>query len=169
MMFQDDHILAMAPNDQIYDFKGKFVDKFSERPVGLSVENTAWANTVVASAGYMLGIVINTGKETRMSMNMKVPRQKTGKVDLEINWLTKVLFVNMLILAMVIISAEGFVGEWYLKYFKIVLILSSIIPISMKISLDFAKVYYSYSISTDADIAGCIPRTTTIPEELGRI
>ena len=25
MMFQDDYIEAMAPNDQIYDFKGKFI------------------------------------------------------------------------------------------------------------------------------------------------
>ena len=38
-----------------------------------------------------------------------------------------------------------------------------------KISLDFAKIYYSYSIGNDKDIKGCIPRTTTIPEELGRI
>jgi phospholipid-translocating ATPase len=50
-----------------------------------------------------------------------------------------------------------------------VLLLSSIIPISMRINLDFAKVYYSYCIGSDNDIEGCIPRTTTIPEELGRI
>jgi len=39
----------------------------------------------------------------------------------------------------------------------------------MRINLDFAKVYYSLSIAKDKDIEGCIPRTTTIPEELGRI
>jgi phospholipid-translocating ATPase len=75
----------------------------------------------------------------------------------------------MLVLSFVIISADGFLGQWYLKFFKITLILSSIIPISMKLSLDFAKIYYSYSIGNDPDIKGCIPRTTTIPEELGRI
>ena len=39
----------------------------------------------------------------------------------------------------------------------------------MRINLDLAKIYYSYLISNDADIPGCIVRNSTIPEELGRI
>ena len=51
----------------------------------------------------------------------------------------------------------------------IVITLSSIIPISMKINLDLAKIYYSYGIQEDEGIAGCIARNSTIPEELGRL
>ena len=32
-----------------------------------------------------------------------------------------------------------------------------------------AKIYYSYCIYVDEEIAGTIPRNSTIPEELGRI
>jgi phospholipid-translocating ATPase len=39
----------------------------------------------------------------------------------------------------------------------------------MRINLDLAKIYYSYLISNDTDIPGCIVRNSTIPEELGRI
>lgn len=43
----------------------------------LSVENTLWANTVVAS-GTALGVVIYTGRETRSVMNTSQPNSKVG-------------------------------------------------------------------------------------------
>lgn len=59
--------------------------------IGISVENTMWANTVLA-AGNAVGLVIYTGRETRSVMNNSAPRSKTGLIDLEINNLTKVNF-----------------------------------------------------------------------------
>lgn len=43
----------------------------------LSIENTMWANTVVAS-GTALGVVIYTGKETRSVMNTSQPKYKVS-------------------------------------------------------------------------------------------
>ena len=149
---------------------GQYVSGSSEQEKeGLSLENTIWANTVLASPGYILGMVVHTGVETRMAMNASAPRQKVGVLDLEVNWLSKVLFVLMCFFAMLIIVADGFQGEWYFKYFRIILLLCAIIPISMRINLDFAKLYYKFTIETDEDIDGTIARNSTIPEELGRI
>lgn len=39
----------------------------------------------------------------------------------------------------------------------------------MRISMDFAKMFYSYQIGHDDHIKGAKARTSTIPEELGRI
>ena len=114
-------------------------------------------------------MVVHTGIETRMAMNASAPRQKVGVLDLEVNWLSKVLFVLMCFFAMLIIVADGFGGEWYFKYFRIILLLCAIIPISMRINLDFAKLFYKYTIETDEEIEGTIARNSTIPEELGRI
>jgi phospholipid-translocating ATPase len=76
----------------------------------------------------------------------------------------------MLIISAIIIVLDGFVGTWYFKYFRFVLLLSSIIPISLRVNLDLAKIYYSYCISADTKhIEGTIARNSTIPEELGRI
>ena len=47
--------------------------------------------------------------------------------------------------------------------------LSSIIPISLRVNLDIAKLYYSYLINNDPDIPQTIARNSNIPEELGRI
>lgn len=160
----------MAPNDEIYDFKGVYTsgDSFDEE--GLSLSNTLWANTVLASPGFILGIVVHTGRETRMSMNISQPRMKIGKLDLEVNWLSKVLFAVMCFLSFAVVALDGFQGDWSVKFFRMNLLLCSIIPISMRINLDLAKIYYSYLIQNDSKIIpGCIVRNSTIPEELGRI
>jgi phospholipid-translocating ATPase len=102
-------------------------------------------------------------------MNSKVPTSKTSMLDLEINYLSKILFVLMLILSFSIVLLNGFHGEWLLFYFRVVLLLSSIIPISLRVNLDLAKMWYSYCINIDTLIPGTIARNSTIPEELGRI
>jgi phospholipid-translocating ATPase len=102
-------------------------------------------------------------------MNSKMPRSKVGLIDSEINVLSKILFVLMLIIAALIITMDGFIGLWYFKYFRFLLLLASIIPISLRVNLDLAKIFYSYLISNDETIKGTIARNSTIPEELGRI
>lgn len=167
---EGDYVLADPPNDQIYKFMGQYVSNSGEQEKeGLSLENTIWANTVLASPGYILGMVVQTGLETRMAMNTSAPRQKVGTLDLEVNWLAKVLFVLMVVISAAIIAADGFQGDWYFKFFRVILLLCAIIPISMRINLDFAKLFYKYKIESDEEIEGTIARNSTIPEELGRL
>jgi len=39
----------------------------------------------------------------------------------------------------------------------------------LRVNLDLGKTYYSYDIMHDKNIPGTIVRTSTIPEELGRV
>lgn len=167
----DFSLVANPPNDNIYDFKGYFGtgNEESEQKEPLSLENTLWSNTVLASAGYVLAAVVYTGKETRSEMNSKFAHTKIGKLDMEINRLSKFLFVFMVLMSIGIVALDGFKGNWYINFFRFVLLLSAIIPISLRVNLDLAKVYYSYCIYKDYEIPGTIPRNSTIPEELGRI
>jgi len=82
----DGKIVANPPNNLIYDFQGFFESKdlatnasvigrvpdpgFVARE-GLSLENTMWANTVLASSGHVLAMVVYTGLETRANMNQR--------------------------------------------------------------------------------------------------
>ena len=43
-------------------------------------------------------------------MNSKMPRSKIGLIDQEINFLSKILFLLMLVIAAIIITMDGFVG-----------------------------------------------------------
>jgi phospholipid-translocating ATPase len=48
-------------------------------------------------------------------------------------------------------------------------LLSSIIPISLRVNLDLANNNYSYGIKTDEEIQGSMARNSNIPEDLGRL
>lgn len=168
----DAHILAYPPSDLIYDFKGYFqpgAEHETTNREGLSLENTLWSNTVLASTGYILGMVVYTGRETRSMMNARDANTKVGKLDLEINRLSKFLFCFMICVSMVVVALDNFQGQWVIKFFRFVLLLSYIIPISVRVNLDMAKIYYAYCIYKDEEMLGTIPRNSTIPEELGRI
>jgi phospholipid-translocating ATPase len=70
------------------------------------------------AAGWMMGLVIFTGKETRAQMNSREPRTKMGRFDEEINWLSKILFVLMVGLALVMNIFREFNLLWPLYFFR---------------------------------------------------
>ncbi|XP_070194788.1 probable phospholipid-transporting ATPase IIB isoform X2 [Littorina saxatilis] len=163
------NVYAEKPQKDIYNFVGTFTrTDGSTVEDSLSVENTLWANTVVAS-GTALGVVVYTGCETRSVMNTSQPHSKIGTVDLEINTLTKLLFSAVIILSLLMMILKGFGGPWYRYLFRFILLFSYIIPISLRVNLDMGKAWYSWVIQRDKDMPGTTVRTTTIPEELGRI
>lgn len=167
------YILADPPSKQIYYFKGLCIFQHGvlQKKEALSLEQTMWANTVLASSS-AVGVVIYTGKETRAQKNSSTPQNKFGAIDLEINAISKALFLFMIGCAVVIVGLNGFPGPLsnnLLNIFRFLLLLSSIIPISLRVNLDFAKIIYSYKINNDQNIPGTIARNSMIPEELGRI
>jgi phospholipid-translocating ATPase len=73
-----------------------------------------WANTVLASNGYILAMVVYTGKETRAIMNEREPATKYGKIENELNQISKLLFLFMVILSVGIVAMNGFQGNFEL-------------------------------------------------------
>lgn len=128
-----------------------------------------WANTVLASQGFVIGLVTYTGRETRTQMNQKSPRSKMCLLDIEVNFLSKLLFFLMGMLAAIITLLNGLHGNFGMFFMRLILLLSSIIPISLRVNLDLAKLYYTYMINSDPEISGSIGRNSSIPEDLGRI
>lgn len=49
------------------------------------------------------------------------------------------------------------------QFMRVLILLSSIIPISMRVNLDFAKLFYSNGINKDQSIEGTITRNSTCP------
>lgn len=94
---------------------------------------------------------------------------QVGLLDLELNQLTKALFVALVALSVVMVTLQGFVGPWYRNLFRFLLLFSYIIPISLRVNLDMGKAAYGWMIMKDESIPGTVVRTSTIPEELGRL
>lgn len=54
---------------------------------------------------------------------------QVGLLDLELNQLTKALFLALVALSVVMVTLQGFVGPWYRNLFRFLLLFSYIIPI----------------------------------------
>lgn len=54
-------------------------------------------------------------------------------------------------------------------FMRYMILLSNVIPVSMRVNLEFAKLVYSRVINRDKDIPGTLARNSNIPENLGRI
>uniref|UniRef100_A0A8C7YB77 Phospholipid-transporting ATPase n=1 Tax=Oryzias sinensis TaxID=183150 RepID=A0A8C7YB77_9TELE len=163
-------VFAQKPQLDIHSFEGNFTREDSDPQIqeSLSIENTLWASTVVAS-GTVIGVVIYTGKETRSVLNTSSAKNKVGLLDLELNRLTKALFLAQVVLSIVMVALQGFVGPWFRNLFRFVVLFSYIIPISLRVNLDMGKSAYGWMIMKDESIPGTVVRTSTIPEELGRL
>lgn len=89
-------------------------------------------------------------------------------------------------LSLVLVALNGFRGPWYIYVFRFLILFSSIIPIryfspgsprcmsthdfqSLRVNLDMGKTVYAHQIMNDSEIPNTIVRTSTLPEELGRI
>lgn len=119
-----------------------------------------WANTVLAS-GRAIGLVVYTGRETRSVMNTTLPESKVGLLDLEVNNLTKILFIFVIILAATMVIMKGLDSNWYRYLMRFILLFSYIIPISLRVNLDMAKLFYSWQIGRDKRIPGTVVRSST--------
>ena len=177
-------IVAGRPSKKVNEFVGTLEympeadggsndDSQSPLSAPLTIDNTAWANTVLASYATILAVVVYTGAQTRQAMSTTPPRSKTGLLDCEINNLTKILCALTLSLSVILVALEGFENQeeikWYVAITRFLILFSTIIPISLRVNLDMGKTVYAWFIERDQGIPGTVVRTSTIPEELGRI
>lgn len=159
-------VTVSAPTKSIHSFLGKL--NYDGHSTGLTIDNTMWANTVLAS-GTAIGCIIYTGIDTRQAMNTTKSGVKTGLLELEINRISKILCVCVFVLSFALVAIHGFTSTWYIDVMRFLILFSTIIPVSLRVNLDLAKSVYAYQIEHDKDIEDTIVRTSTIPEDLGRI
>lgn len=188
-------ITATPPSKEVNTFLGTMTldnsysgsHSIQDREFPLSIDNTAWANTVIASNSTIYAAVIYTGRETRQALSTAKARSKTGLLEEEINNLTKILCGVTLVLSIILVILNGTVKDpeatkptpstptagtehrWWIVIMRFLILFSSIIPISLRVNLDMGKSVYARFIEKDEDIKDTIVRTSTIPEELGRV
>ncbi|KAK9173990.1 HAD ATPase P-type family IC family protein [Cryptosporidium meleagridis] len=162
-----DHLSAANLGKNIPDY----VADTTIQPVveSLMLDNTIWANSVL-TCGKIYGLVIYTGVESRSLMNTctKSLRTKVGLLDAQVNTLSKILFLLLVITSFVLVFCKGFDTLWYVSFARFMLLLSSIIPISLRVNLEMAKIVFSSQINNDKNMKSVTVRSS-IPEELGRI
>jgi len=75
-----------------------------------------------------------------------------GKTDLELNYLSKLLLLIMLVLSILLDLLSSRPENFIISIAKYILLLSSIIPVSLRVNLDFSKLVFCYMINNDKEI-----------------
>lgn len=194
-------LTAGKPDKRVNDFVGTLElapkthsnhEEASNTSTPLTIDNTAWANTVLASSTTVYGVVVYTGPQTRAALSTSASRSKTGLLEDEINGLTKILCLLTAALSIALVALQkaeststapssnaagsagsGGIGEegtqWYVLFTRFLILFSTIVPISLRVNLDMGKSVAAWFIQHDPSIPGTVVRTSTIPEELGRV
>lgn len=131
----------------------------------LSVENTMWMNTILAT-GQVLGMVIYTGGENRAILNTAKPKMKLGIFEAELNKYAMFLGAMSATTSIFFTIIRGLTPRVDVPFVRFLVIFSSVIPISLRTSVELARYFHAYMISKDLDVT---VRNSNIPEELGRI
>ena len=186
-----------APNKLLYTFRGNMDINGTSYPLdnkqillrGCVLRNTEWA----------IGMIVYTGHESKIMMNASSARSKRSKLERGLNWKLVSVFIFLLVLAMTGATC-GFIFEkdrvntgidWYFfrnqenrrspaSCFFILLachivILNTMIPISLYVTLEVVRVIQALFILWDAEMYdpetqnGAVARTTNISDDLGQI
>ncbi|KRZ40142.1 putative phospholipid-transporting ATPase IIB, partial [Trichinella pseudospiralis] len=166
-------VYAAAPTKDIYTFHGlvEKKNKNENEQFVLNVDNVLWTDTVLA-AGSITGVVVYTGKDTRTYLKTSSSSSKSGLLEHDVNIITILSFLFMFFMAaaeLLLIFKAEFLSDTVVGFIRFLLLFSYVIPFSLRINLDLAKIFYAYSVSEDKPSSGILVRNSTVTEDLGRV
>lgn len=170
------------------------IDENGTWSIPLDPSHTAWQATTIRNVAWVVGVVVYTGNETKVGMNKSIPPSKWTKIDMIVNRATIAVFVLQVVLTLLLGATGDFWlvynadRHWYLQEKKhtkwynwlviplrFLLLMSLMIPISLKVTLDAVKYIYALLIDWDLDMvdpetgtaANC--HSSALAEDLGQI
>lgn len=180
------------PSAELYQFTGKLVVR--NKTFALNANQILLKGSYLRNTDWIVGYCIYTGLDTRLMMNSQKVRHKQSKVESKMN----ALIIYILIVQIVIAAILAIIGSfWYknqqqdsqsylpydfvlgvqgtITFFSYFLLMNTLIPISLVVSLEVVKVCQGLFIMGDAKIYA-IDRdkhakvtSMSIIEELGQV
>ncbi|KAI3661015.1 hypothetical protein MP638_004050 [Amoeboaphelidium occidentale] len=182
------------PNSHIYEFDGVLNTSHGES-ISISPTNLLLQGTILKNTDFVFGVVVYTGNQTKLGNNKNIPSTKLTSLDTYIDKTCLRVFALQLTLVLVFglvgnnlaknefmkhpyLYVEGEYSEWYHVLViptRMLLLMSFMIPISLKVTLDMVKYLTAQFITWDIqmyDEQNDIPAfasSTAIAEDLGQI
>ncbi|KAI9475863.1 MAG: hypothetical protein EXX96DRAFT_574950 [Benjaminiella poitrasii] len=196
--FSDDNQDKLEPINEIstlpyHDDEGEVVSH--EKSEAITANSILLRGCVLRNTGWVIGLVLFTGNETKIMLNSGKTPSKQSKMEKATNPYVIVNFVLLLILCLICSiaasivynndhssanffesrDAESGTMEGFIMFWTTLVIYQNIIPISLYISVQIVKTAAAYFIHTDIDMynerlnQSCIPKTWNISDDLGQI
>eukprot|EP00095_Tigriopus_kingsejongensis_P008981 maker-scaffold570_size134912-snap-gene-0.9 protein:Tk08981 transcript:maker-scaffold570_size134912-snap-gene-0.9-mRNA-1 annotation:"phospholipid-transporting atpase id" len=194
------HIVCEPPNNNLSRFQGTLSWEGQTYP--LDNENILLRGAVLRNTVWCYGVVIFAGKDTKLMQNSGKTKFKRTSIDRLLNFIILgiVFFLVCMCLFCTIASAvwETLTGQqfqmylpWdsiipkepisgatlisFLVFFSYAIVLNTVVPISLYVSVEVIRLVMSFLISWDLNMyyskndTPAKARTTTLNEELGQI
>lgn len=155
-------------------------------PRGSSLRNTEWA----------LGVVVFTGRETKIMLNSGITPSKRARISKDLNWNVIANFIILFFMCLVAAVVEG--SYWglpntskawfefgaygstpalngFITFWAGMILFQNLIPISLYITLEIIRTLQAIFIYSDVEMYyakldyPCIPRTWNISDDLGQV
>uniref|UniRef100_A0A8C1R6Q7 Phospholipid-transporting ATPase n=1 Tax=Cyprinus carpio TaxID=7962 RepID=A0A8C1R6Q7_CYPCA len=191
----DGEVLCEPPNNKLDRFCGTLYWKDCKYP--LSNQNMLLRGCVLRNTESCYGLVIFAGPDTKLMQNSGRTKFKRTSIDRLMN--TLVLWIFGFLVCMGVILAIGnavwekevgalfqsflpwdppvdnFLFSAFLSFWSYVIILNTVVPISLYVSVEVIRLGHSYFINWDRRMfcsrsnTAAEARTTTLNEELGQV
>lgn len=181
------------PNNRLYNFDGTvhLDGAFDEIPV--TNENVILRGAVLRNSSWIYGVVVFTGKDTKLMKNSKAAPSKRSNIDLVVNRTILIIFVTLGVMCSIstILSAVWVTStdhSSYLHFLKkitelekslawitFLILFNNLVPISLYITLELIKWYQARAIDQDEHMyhketnTPALARTSNLNEDLGQI
>ncbi|CAF1349117.1 unnamed protein product, partial [Didymodactylos carnosus] len=165
------------PNRHLYDFAGTLKLANVAHPIPLGSDQILLRGSQLKNTGWVYGLVIYTGKETKLMMNSSsVPFKRTNVEQIANNQILLLLFLLLILCLFSTIAGEIWnyknrVAHWYLgltrmpdsssaavpnhvgyTFLTFFILFNNLIPISLQITVDLVKFIQAYFINWDKDM-----------------
>lgn len=185
-------VLSEQPNSSLYTFEGTL--NLFDREYPLNPDQMLLRGATLRNTGWIHGLVVFTGHETKLMRNATATPIKRTAVERIINLQIIVLFGVLIVLSL--ISSIGNVvkvsadskhltylflqnrnraGLFFKDLLTYWILFSNLVPISLFVTVEIIKYYQAYMIASDLDLyhpetdTPTVVRTSSLVEELGQI
>ena len=190
------------PNQNLNEISGKIkfflkkndVVKANNVYYEISTKEFILKGSILRNSNWIVGIIVYTGMNNKIILNSKKPRTKISKIERKMNFYLIYVFIFLIIccLACSFLHHNGYnnhklyysnfillerssLSESFITFFTYFLLLNTMIPISLIVTIEIIKIFQGFFIEWDTKLYSkfrhvfCKARAVSINEELGNV
>ena len=187
------------PNPDFHKFDGKIKLKIDDNYINdnylpLTISQMLYKGSFLKNTDWVLAIVLYTGMKNKIILNSEKPRMKLSQIEKTMSIYLIYIFILQIILCIFcsIMNKVSYIRhkkfykifikytknsslESFISFFTYILLLNTLIPISLIVTLEIVKVIQGFFINWDTELYSfkykklCFAKSVSINEELGNV
>ena len=195
------YIDSEGPQANLYGYTAvmKWHDAHKQRDMAeaIGINNLLPRGSSIRNTGWVLGVVVFTGAETKIMLNSGITPSKRAKISRDLNWNVIYNFIILFFMCLIAAIVQGVAwGEantshklfefgsygndnagldGFINFWAAVILFQNLVPISLYITLEIIRTLQAIFIYSDVLMYyekldyPCTPKTWNISDDLGQI